>query len=243
MTNKKRFSQVFNYVGENFTSKLTVETLFKLKLNDNNLEKGNNVSDFTKWIFKSLVYKPETVSTKNGLLLEEIVNKEVSPANYRTEKYFRKNYEIPHDWELEYHDLNEKNIKKYQISRLTYRDRVLYGKPDMVFRNRTNNDRIIIELKSTSGVNVDIPEDGWINMKCQLWSYSFIDEFQDSNNIFLVGDIHRIFYSENQIISNHHKSPSWWFKKTGKINLDEEGVNEFFNQCNEVFKIYGGKFV
>lgn len=240
MMNKKRFSQVFSYVGENITSELTLKNIFKLKQNTNYLNKGNNVSDFTNWIFKSLVYEPETFSTNNGLLLEKIVNKEI---DYRTEKYFRKNYNIPYEWELEYHDLNKKNNNKYQISSLTYRDCVLYGKPDMVYRNRTNNDRIIIELKSTSGINVDIPEDGWINMKCQLWSYSFIDKFQDSNNIFLVGDIHRVYFSENQIISGHHKSPSWWFKKNGKINLEEKGINEFFNQCKEVFKIYGGKIV
>ena len=136
--NKKRFSQVFSYVGENITSELTKENKFKLKLRTNYFNKGNNVSDFTNWIFKSLVYKPETFSTKDGLLLEK------QQLDYRKEKYFRKNYNIPYEWELEYHDLNKKNNNKYQISGLTYRDGVLYGKPDMVYRNRTNNDRIII---------------------------------------------------------------------------------------------------
>ena len=32
-------------------------------------------------------------------------------------------------------------------------------------------------------------------------------------------------------------------KKNGKINFEEKGVTEFFNQCKEVFKIYGGKIV
>ena len=55
MMNKKRFSQVFSYVGENITSELTFENIFKQKQNTNYLKKGNNVSDFTNWIFKSLV--------------------------------------------------------------------------------------------------------------------------------------------------------------------------------------------
>ena len=61
MMNKKGFSQVFSYVGENITSELTLKNIFKLKQNTNYLNKGNNVSDFTNWIFKSLVYAITTI--------------------------------------------------------------------------------------------------------------------------------------------------------------------------------------
>ena len=235
----KRFSQVFNYIGDNITIGLTKNDKFKLSMNGEYTKgKGNNVTDFSNWVFNSLHNKTDRLyNQENGKELEKII------INRRTENYIRKNYGISFDWELEYNDLNQTQNKVYEISNLIFRDKKLYGKPDIVFRNKQNNDRIIIELKSSTGIYVDIPEDGWINMKCQLWSYSYIDEFKDSNNIFLVGDIHRVYYHENQIIFSHEKSPSWWFKKNGVINFSESGVKEFHNQCVEIFKIYGGRLV
>ena len=44
---------------------------------------------------------------------------------------------------------------------------------------------------------------GWFNLQCQLWSYSWIDNFIDSPNIFLYEDIRKIYtllnWNETQI--------------------------------------------
>ena len=53
--NKKRFSQVFNYVGDNKTIGLTKDNLFKLNMYGKYTRgKGNNVTDFSDWVFNSL---------------------------------------------------------------------------------------------------------------------------------------------------------------------------------------------
>lgn len=123
------------------------------------------------------------------------------------------------------------------------------------------NDRIIIEIKTTWSRN--IPLGGWYNLQCQLWSYSQIDEFKDSKNIFLIGDIRiktkktfktlieKTGYPDyNEIyeeipycsIDTFRNNPRWIIYKEGKLNLGDSQVRKFHEQCKLIFEIYGGKY-
>ena len=151
------------------------------------------------------------------------------------------------------------NKKTFKISRLKINEEPLFGRPDIVYKNRKNNDRIIIEVKSTR-YDKNIPVGGWYNLQCQLWSYSHIDDFKDSNNIFLMGDIRIrkltsarksvIYIGDEKLeilpeITSYPAgvTPKWRFKKEGKINTQHDKVNQFHEQCKMIFQMYGGEYI
>jgi hypothetical protein len=49
----------------------------------------------------------------------------------------------------------------------------MFGKPDLVFREKRSGRILIVEIKATEA---DIYADGWPNLRAQLWAYSKIDQ-------------------------------------------------------------------
>lgn len=246
-----------NFVG-NQTNIITREDLNKLIINHpSNI--GNRVSDFTDWIYDSIIPKRDNKqSLKEGTIVEKLLYEDLIHNIDKSDNYFKREYRgfLNDDWVLEYQDLSDDNKKTFKISRLKIHNEPLYGRPDIVYRNRKNNDRIIIEVKSTK-YNRNIPIGGWYNLQCQLWSYSFIDDFQDSNNIFLMGDIRirrftkgNVLYIDNQKLEilpevSEYPSgvtPKWRFIKEGQINLNHDEVRKLHEQCKMIFQIYGGEY-
>lgn len=262
---------IINYLDSSFYEKfgryyttniITKEHLQKLKDNCS-VEKGNRVSDFTSWIYDSIIPKRDnTHNFEEGKLTEQLIYDEYKDKLDKSDSYFRVQYSefLTDNWVLEYEDLSDGVKNSYSISNLIVNDKPLNGKPDMVYRNKNTNDRIIIEVKSTGIPITQIPLGGWYNLQCQLWSYSQIDELKPSKNIFLIGDIRlrKLHYPDGKrfiyiggeridsipyfSVSPSGIHPKWRIKKKGELNLNNEEVRKFHEQCKMIFEIYGGKY-
>lgn len=231
-------SSFYENFGGYYTNIIKQKDIQKLEENIF-FKRGNRVSDFTGWIYDSIIPKRDnTINFIEGKKTE----KELFDKIDKSDSYFKSQYSgfLTNDWVLEFEDLSDRKKKSFQISNLIVNNEPLIGKPDIVYRNKNNNDRIIIEIKSTS-YRTDIPLGGWFNLQCQLWAYSQIDEFKSSKNIFLMGDIRiRKYGYSNQKASNVR--PKWRIKKHGELYLDHEEVRKFHEQCKMIFEMYGGEY-
>ena len=241
------------------TNLMTKTEIQKLKSNSNP-KGGNTVSDFTSWIYDSII--PEKKPIQNlefGKKGENKVLEEIIDEIDKSDNYFKRHYQsfLDDDWVLEFEDLSHSQKEVFKISSLRFNGGAIYGKPDIVYRNRRNNDRIIVEVKTT-GSNTNIPHGGWYNLQCQLWSYAHIDNFKDSSNIFLMGDIRLRRFVNRTTYYNHGRkvetpshysythsgiSPRWRFIKEGKINSAHKEVDMFHQQCKMIFELYGGEYI
>lgn len=217
---------------------------------DMELENPNFVSSFSSWVLlidKGSIYNK---GLSRGKKLEKILSNKLRYDSISSNEDYRRNtYEfLDNDWVLEYEDISYKEHPPYRISKLQYRNKPFYGRPDVVYKNIKTNDRIIVEVKNTGSFNNSIPEGGWINLQCQLWSYSWIDDFVDSPNIFLYGDIRKMVKLPNwngtqiKISEPSNQNPGWRIRKNGKLNLENDNINNLHSQCIELFRYYGGEF-
>jgi len=222
----------------------------KFKNRFNEVENPNFVSSFSNWVLtvdKGDVYKNQL---KRGEKLEKILSNKLKYDSISSEEDYRRfTYDfLDNDWFLEYEDISLKDRPSFKISSLNYNGKPFYGRPDVVYKNIKTNDRIIVEIKNTGTYNNSIPDGGWFNLQCQLWSYSWIDNFIDSPNIFLYGDIRKMITLPNwngtqiKISEPSGQNPGWRIRKNGVLNLDNDSVNILHNQCLELFEYYGGKF-
>lgn len=266
MGRRKKSKHKSNYLPSSFhqnfsgyiTNIISESDIQKLQ-NNKNPEGGSTVTDFTSWIYDSII--PErnySQNLKDGKEVEKNIYKEIVNNLDKSDNYFKRQYNgfLNDDWVLEYEDLSDEPKKIYKISKLKLNNKPIFGKPDIVYKNKKTNDRIIVEIKSTN-YNTIIPPGGWYNLQCQLWSYSHIDDFKDSNNIFLMGDIRIKHFNKRRVLYQYNKkieyppeysyspsgiSPRWRFIKEGKINTDHKEVNSLHEQCKLIFQIYGGEY-
>ncbi len=75
-------------------------------------------------------------------------------------------------WTLEYDGTSLSDMPALPIAELTVGGKVLYGKPDLVFRERKTGRVIVLEIKVS---NAAVPTNGWPNLRAQLWAYSKFD--------------------------------------------------------------------
>ncbi|NCU32470.1 MAG: hypothetical protein EOM23_05970, partial [Candidatus Moranbacteria bacterium] len=154
-------------------------------------KKGNTVSLFNEWIYDATVYRPHEVDEKEsqtaGKKVEEVLTKGMQKKN----NYFKikesHSYSMIKKWERIYEDLSENNNEAFTISKLQFNGKPFKGKPDIVYKSIQGN-IMIIEVKCTDKA-IDPPIGGWYNLQCQLWAYSWIDMFENANNIYLLADI------------------------------------------------------
>lgn len=184
----------------------------KYKDTDTEFENPNFVSSFSGWVLsidKGVKYNKGLIRGKklervfsNNLRYEGISN---------NEDYRRHTYDfLDNDWILEYEDISSKKHPAYRISKLKYKNKVFYGRPDVVYKNIKTNDRIIVEIKNTGTYNNSIPDGGWFNLQCQLWSYSWIDDLLILLTFFFmaisekwllsqIGMVHKLKFQNHQI--------------------------------------------
>lgn len=227
----------------------------KLGINKNEFDK-NIVSNFSGSVLECFIGKKQTKKLQEGNELENILSKDFHQTNkfnfnkdLSDEEYRRNTYDfLSEDWELEFEDISSKQTNSFIISNLTYNKEPFYGKPDVVYRNIKTNDRIIVEIKNTN-YKTDIPVGGWYNLQCQLWSYSWIDKFKDSPNIFLYGDIRKtttypnLNGTQTKVSIPSKVNPGWRFRKNGKFNSENIRIKCLHEQCLQLFKLFGGNFI
>lgn len=247
---KKGLEKFVSYSFYNRLSNSKVEEISILErwLLKKNLQKnkGNFVSDFTNWIYESTIGQKDYQKCRSGVNNErKVYQKYIYEEADKYLTHFKHKYNFDDDWIIEYEhiSINKSRRPAYRISSLKIDGKPLYGKPDIVLKNIKTNDRIIIEVKSTT-----VPEwklfsnkYKWLNLQCQLWAYSFIDEFKNSSNLYLIGDI----WIKNRGKLIHHKEPLYWrIRKEGKINLEKRQIRIFHEKCKDIFEnIYGGEIV
>jgi len=140
---------------------------------------------------------------------------------------------------LIYEDVSDNKGKPYEISRLKLNGKSLYGRPDLVLRNKTTKDIMIVEIKHSRLPDENIPLDGWLNLQAQLWCYAFIDEWKDAPNIYLIGNI---IQNKFGTIVESGIYPRWKIRKNGKLNMESNSVKILHEKCLKLFQIYGGEF-
>ena len=125
--------------GESITNIISEKDIEKLKTNSL-ITKGNNVSDFTDWIFDTIIpisdldqHLKDGKTNEKSIYESLIYNVKID----KSDEYFRREYYeiLNKDWILEFEDLSENNIP-FKISNLTINNVPLYGKPDIVYRNK-----------------------------------------------------------------------------------------------------------
>jgi hypothetical protein len=214
---KKRLQYWASYLGkENFGTfgepfRHSCKKLLMLaSLSAHNNWRGNRVTDFTKWIMSLYLGTPQRRSLVTGKLIERSVAKLATPSQNN-------------GWELVYKDpLNEKP-HPLKISSLTVDGEALWGAPDLVYKNTSNSNLIIVERKASTR---EVPVDGWPNLKAQLWAYSRIDEFLQFSTIHLIGETWA--EESGELVKRAIQHWSW---KDEQLDSD--------SRC--LFEAYGGK--
>lgn len=138
------------------------------------------VTDFSKWIFDLYDPGPRAEQLEAGQRIEAAVDT----------LYIRQNSTvyIANGWQLLYRDPLDETVKPLKISALQVADQPLWGRPDIVFRNRSTGDIIVVERKASQR---RMPSDSWPNARAQLWCYAQADLFIDAPRITMVAEAWR----------------------------------------------------
>ena len=95
------------------------------------------------------------------------------------------------DWRLYYLGRDDERPSPFRMSRLSIGGAPVKGYPDLVLHNENKNIFIVLERKTTYVNERFLPRKGWPNVEAQLWCYSWIDEFQNAEEVLLVGEVWR----------------------------------------------------
>jgi hypothetical protein len=187
--------------------KILAETIGKIEALSR--RKGVRVTDFTKWIMSLYLGSPNPSSLARGKHIERSVARLAKPSDNP-------------EWELIYRDPLECAPIPLKISSLTLNGEPFWGAPDIVYRNRTSGELLIVERKAS---DKSIPANGWPNLRAQLWAYSHIDDFKDAPAITLIGEI--------------------WGMVDGQLTRRavlrwSQDDKEFDEENMELFSLYGG---
>jgi hypothetical protein len=136
----------------------------------------NRVADFATWMFhvsKGKLYKPGEKNEKS--------------LSYEKGKKRIPNLCDNKNWKCVYRDLRASSGEPLRISTLTVQNQSFFGRPDYVFRNKSDGRILIVDVADSLR---EIPFDGWSNLRAKLWAYGHIDNFfRDSTEIILVSEI------------------------------------------------------
>lgn len=140
----------------------------------------NTVTAFTDWIYDLYGRQRIPSALDHGTAMEPLIEtkrKALAAARNRWPDSM---------CELIYNGMGENPGPALRISRLRVNGQCLWGRPDLVFRNKKTNEVLIVEIKVT---DADPPHGGWPNLRAQLWAYSLADDFADSPRVCLLSEI------------------------------------------------------
>lgn len=142
-------------------------------------------------------------------------------------------------WRVIFVDLKDDSYRMFLASRLCVSGQPLRCIPDVVLQNYSTGDILIIERKSTSVPESKVPPMGWANLRVQLWCYSWIDDWIDAPNVYLIGQIwkmpgYEIFCNQRWNFGFHRLNifPRW-----------DRSDPCFNSRCQALFELYGGKIL
>jgi hypothetical protein len=135
----------------------------------------------------------------------------------------------PSEWVLVFADNKRHPERIFEATALRVGAYPLQCVPDVVLKNMRQNIYLVIERKTTFVPEPNIPLEGWPNVEAQLWCYSWIDDWENAEEVLLVG---QLWHRTRGGISLCHRHPAW--KKSDPVHHD---------RCLAWFKKYGGIFL
>lgn len=125
-------------------------------------------------------------------------------------------------WKLIHDGIRRPFRKAYEIPSLTVGEKILVGVPDLVFRERNTGKILIVEIKVS---NARLQDDGWPNLRAQLWAYSRIGKWASAPEVLLAGEMWRP-NPENPVRRHTY--------------LWRRGDERLENESRELFTLFGG---
>lgn len=144
---------------------------------------------------------------------------------------------MSHQWRVIFVDTRQEPYRLFQASRLCVNGQPLRCVPDVVLQNKLTKDVLIIERKATSVPEEKIPAMGWANLKAQLWCYSWIDDWIDAPNVYLIGQIWKM--PEYINLFGYRELSGFW-----RLNIYprwQRNDPHFLASCQALFLLYGGE--
>lgn len=136
------------------------------------------------------------------------------------------------EWELIFVDEGQMKGKCFINSQLTLNGEPLNCIPDVIFRYKNTKSYLIIENKSTRIPAHHIPEQGWPNVKAQLWVYSWMDALLEAERVYMASK-YWTWDSKNNLIPIQNASHLF--------PVFERGNTEHESLCIELFNKWGGE--
>lgn len=136
--------------------------------------RGNAVTHFSGWVYSLYRDKKEASALAHGKAVERELVRRFIPAPTRS------------GWDLVCIGLGEHSPPPMVASQLLVNCKPLVGLPDLVFRERSTGQVVIVEVKAS---NREIPSDGWPNLRVQLWAYSKIDVWANAPSVTLIAEV------------------------------------------------------
>lgn len=190
-------------------------------------------SAFSQWVFENTVekkgFRTGVPINKKRLELGTYTH-ELIDEFYRTQWAIKKLRPIAgnlSDWVPIFTERDASSINIKYSNKLMVSGKPLACQPDVVLKHKIEKKLIIIERKSTT-----LPQSrigAWPNIQTQLWSYSWIDDWLDFDEIILVGQIWTLYGGRKKpIMINDH----FLWKRSDHIHND---------YCLKWFNLYRGK--
>lgn len=137
-------------------------------------------SDFSSWVFRSdhpSAFASERTGTASLL---QVARRKVSNVLDRLADG------TAGEWQLVSCDTGSVTDKVYTSPVLKLNGEPLRLKPDVVYQHAKSGLVAIFEYKIPS-LGVSVPNNGWPNLACQLWAYSWASPWLNDPNVLLVG--------------------------------------------------------
>ena len=213
-------------------------------------ERSHWTTSFTSWVFeadrkkkkKREIDEIETVRLyEEGKTAENAIEELKYWANENSpgsgieiwEKLFVDNKDVKHQ-------------PSFLASCLKINGQPIVCRPDVVLKEKDKNNICIIERKYTNVSLEYINPSKWPNLYTQLWCYSWIDDWLDYDNIYLIGQIWIKDYTENYDSMGEHISNNLTFEQTTFYprwkRTNQKLEEPFHTNCLQWFELYGGTF-
>lgn len=133
-------------------------------------------------------------------------------------------------WTLEFSDPLDGTAQPFLASSLIVQNSPVRCVPDVVLRNVRTKEILIIERKVTIAKLENIPDEGWPNLRAQLWCYRWIDKWLEAPKLTLIAEIWQTSI-DAESISKTDFYPCW--------DRDDRKLHD---QSLALFRKYGGSF-
>jgi len=134
---------------------------------------GNDVTDFTDWIYRLYIPQKDYAS----LIVGQRAEREIARHRISIPKHS--------GWKLIHNGIGPEKDPALDILSLSVNGKPLRASPDLVFRERKANRVLIVEIKVTEAT---VPSNGWPNLRAQLWAYSQM-QWDNASEILLVVEV------------------------------------------------------